>query len=624
MSFVLGPNEDVAFKHSTVFDKVAGTLYLTNLRLSWIPEKPELPSLVFTMAEVLDDKYSPAKEPRAMLRLTVTTCSTPKVFTLTGTDASLCRKELERLNQLMKQVRSGIKPSALSSNISNIPSFTGVANNSNKRSRIQTTIDNQTEALRRSNLLQADNELKRQYNDLVRDSKLVTDEEFWETRKHLLAASEASKVSSNKGMLSKLFSDIQETDQNGDKKLTITAEIIDRIFLMYPAVQKAYSAKVPVELSEREFWTKYFQSEYFSRDKGVKDGDARGSNAPRTDDIFSRYEVESVDPSKGKRCRVSEALQHRDVDLTANYGDFHSAEHSAASDMPVNAVGTATAVLAKYMRNSNLVLPKPLQSNNIAPQNDVDNLAYSELMKEKPPSYIPLNLKTTVSRNGEDRVSLAGEGVTDEEGHGSNGIKASVSIGKASSAAEIKATLLLCFPTREASGRFLERQKKDLVALTASDVSSKGKAEVSLTDSEQLSDRFKQFMLEKFSSVTELLRHFYAMLNREGNLAPIEGSEAATKVDRILEKLSDYLEQLNKEKKSLQQSQQHAKALPAMFRCIYQLTQLIHRAVDVWDKYKDSQRLLVEGNACDDPSLSMNRSVFMSTQNDRNPFAKAY
>ena len=32
---------------------------------------------------------------------------------------------------------------------------------------------------------------------------------------------------------------------------------------MYPAVHRAYEEKVPLELSEEQFWRKYLESEYF-------------------------------------------------------------------------------------------------------------------------------------------------------------------------------------------------------------------------------------------------------------------------------------------------------------------------------------------------------------------------
>lgn len=116
-------------------------------------------------------------------------------------------------------------------------------------------------------------------------------------------------------------------------------EEIRQIFLMYPAVHRAYEEKVPLELSEEQFWRKYLESEYFHRDRGragvhlnamneaeraemerfvgkkrktneddderkgkkkeevdkvdVSGDDARLAAAAGTDDIFSRYDPSS-------------------------------------------------------------------------------------------------------------------------------------------------------------------------------------------------------------------------------------------------------------------------------------------------------------------------------------------
>lgn len=64
------------------------------------------------------------------------------------------------------------------------------------------------------------------------------------------------------------------TDGCNGFKYNLTTEIIECIFKAYPAVKKKHSECVPVKLSESEFWTKFFQSHYFHRDRittGLKD-----------------------------------------------------------------------------------------------------------------------------------------------------------------------------------------------------------------------------------------------------------------------------------------------------------------------------------------------------------------
>ncbi|GFH45443.1 hypothetical protein CTEN210_01917 [Chaetoceros tenuissimus] len=55
---------------------------------------------------------------------------------------------------------------------------------------------------------------------------------------------------------------------NVSKPIKLGVEEMRQIFIMYPAVHDAYEEKVPLELSEEQFWRKYLESEFFHRDRG--------------------------------------------------------------------------------------------------------------------------------------------------------------------------------------------------------------------------------------------------------------------------------------------------------------------------------------------------------------------
>lgn len=65
------------------------------------------------------------------------------------------------------------------------------------------------------------------------------------------------------------------------------------------ALDRAYQANVPTEMTEKEFWTKYIQSAYFNRDRGG--GDASSSGGPNgTSSAISGNKRRAVEAGGGQ------------------------------------------------------------------------------------------------------------------------------------------------------------------------------------------------------------------------------------------------------------------------------------------------------------------------------------
>jgi transcription initiation factor TFIIH subunit 1 len=171
-------------------------------------------------------------------------------------------------------------------------------------------------AVTRSSLLAANPTLRAQHQYLVHESKTLKEEDFWLTHQDMLEE-EYARISglTRAGTSSLLQSHLQVLTG----RVTLGVEEMRQIFILYPAVHKAYEEKVPLELSDEQFWRKYLESEYFHRDRGRmgaasrrQDATSGGTNGQKgnngngknvkadqqearaaavgTDDLFSRYD----------------------------------------------------------------------------------------------------------------------------------------------------------------------------------------------------------------------------------------------------------------------------------------------------------------------------------------------
>lgn len=69
----------------------------------------------------------------------------------------------------------------------------------------------------------------------------------------------------------------------------MTPTLMQQIFLVYPAVQKAYKEYVPERITEYEFWTRFAKSSYYHRDKSDSSTLARSMEEI---EMFEKHEKE--------------------------------------------------------------------------------------------------------------------------------------------------------------------------------------------------------------------------------------------------------------------------------------------------------------------------------------------
>ena len=252
-------------------------------------------------------------------------------------------------------------------------------------------IDSTALAVTRSALLAANPTLRAQHRYLVEETQTVSEDDFWNTHQSLVEEEYAKICGATRAGTSSLL----QSHLPLQGRITLGVEEMRQIFVLYPAVHKAYEEKVPLELSDEQFWRKYLESEFFHRDRGRLGTTARNHGAPDaqwkqrdattttalgrteqeedaraaavgTDDLFSRYDAKLRESegqhhqalsSQSRKWGTHLAVGQFDLAATLNTERGHLLEGPRDAHPP-NAAddGKGARVVNKYNRHWAMVL----------------------------------------------------------------------------------------------------------------------------------------------------------------------------------------------------------------------------------------------------------------------------
>ncbi|KAL4717173.1 hypothetical protein ACJJTC_017060 [Scirpophaga incertulas] len=314
-------SEDVLLSVGHVrYKKGDGTLYVMNQRLAWMLENRDTVAVSHKYADIKTQKISPAGKPKVQLQVVLHdgTCSTFHFVNPAGADAQA--KDRDQVKTLLQNL---------------LPKF--------KRQ-----IDGELEM--KSRLLSLHPTLKNLYEDLV-ISKVINSEEYWNTPT-LKQYTESSNIKQEAGVSGAFLADIQpQTDGCNGLKYNLTQDIIDAIFKTYPAVRKKHTDYVPSKMTEAEFWTKFFQSHYFHRDRIASSS---------SKDLFG--ECAKMDDQA-----IAWAMKHTTLDLTVDLNSFSEGSplgDEEKAESKADAASIHRSMIKRFNQHSIMVLKASQKSNS--------------------------------------------------------------------------------------------------------------------------------------------------------------------------------------------------------------------------------------------------------------------
>ncbi|OCK84077.1 RNA polymerase II transcription factor-like protein [Lepidopterella palustris CBS 459.81] len=271
---------------STSYKKQDGKLLVSRdgRTVSWKPNAPSTSPLTIAVSEITNLQQTPEKSAKVSIKIVVQrpSASGAENHTFAFTSATAARAEQVAITSLLRKsieaaraqngstpvpaADDGGGPSAAMAIAQAVSAGARAEDNMFDDGRLMSNTDLQ------KSLLNANPALRQRFDQALREKPdTITisqfSAQFWAARVHLLRAHAVEK-SQSQGTYN-VLSEVKPKNVDGTTRLNLSKEQIQLIFNQHPLVKKVYNENVP-QLSEMEFWSRFFVSRLFKKLKGEK------------------------------------------------------------------------------------------------------------------------------------------------------------------------------------------------------------------------------------------------------------------------------------------------------------------------------------------------------------------
>lgn len=291
-------SEDILLQVNHVRHKKSdGVLFLMSERIGWLMTSKDTFSVSYQYADIKMQKISPDGKPKIQLQVVLHDGGASTFHFNSPEGEHVQRRDRDAVRQQLHRL---------------LPMF---------QSRINKELEQKEKLLRENpSLLQL-------YQDLV-ITRITSAQQFWE--QHAAQFVNKSTVRQEVGVSGAFLADIRpQTDGSAGLKYNLNADIIASIFKTYPAVRRKHIANVPAKMTESEFWTRFFQSHYFHRDR---------TNLS-SKDIFTdcaKQDEKEIEAEKAVNVLENPLLDLRHMSDRTLYAGYGDPSNDPASSIPAS------------------------------------------------------------------------------------------------------------------------------------------------------------------------------------------------------------------------------------------------------------------------------------------------